>query len=532
MKNRKAIIIGAGPAGLTAADEFLSKSDIKPIVIEKSNYMGGIARTVNYKGNRIDIGGHRFFSKSDRVMKWWLDKLPLQKLNSASNQSISYQQAKRTITTSGNGPDPSKEDKVMLLRQRKSRIYFARSFFDYPISLTMDTLSNLGITRTIRIIVSYLKSILTPIRQVHNLEQFYISRFGKELYRTFFKDYTEKVWGVPCSKISAEWGAQRTKGLSLTKAALHFLKQLLPVKSDIHQKSTETSLIERFLYPKFGPGQLWESVAKEALNRGAEIHTGFNVKTIHLKNNLVESIEAVNIETGESKTFSGDFFISTMPIKELINSFYEKVPENIREIANGLIYRDFITVGLLVKELKISNAHEAGKKLISDNWIYIQDPSVKLGRLQIFNNWSPYMVANPDTVWLGLEYFCNEGDELWSLTDEQLKKLAIEELASIGIIENSKVEDATVIRMSKTYPAYFGTYDRFPELRAYLDNIENLFLVGRNGMHKYNNQDHSMLTAMITVENIINGKKEKDNIWQVNTEMEYHEDGAFVSEES
>jgi protoporphyrinogen oxidase len=349
-----------------------------------------------------------------------------------------------------------------------------------------------------------------------------VNRFGKELYLTFFKEYTEKVWGVPCSEISAEWGAQRIKGLSITKTIAHYFRRLFKKDKDISQKSTETSLIEKFLYPKYGPGQMWEEVARQVLLKGGKIITGMEVTGLEMDGDTVKSVAAVNLETGRSENFAGDYFFSTVPIKELIQSMRREIPSQIREISNGLLYRDFITVGLLLKKLAITEDNSSGS-LITDNWIYIQEPNVIAGRLQIFNNWSSYLVADPGTVWIGVEYFCYETDELWKLSDEEMADLAKRELHRIGIIDERDVLDSTVHRMAKTYPAYFGTYSRFGELREYLDRIENLFLVGRNGMHKYNNQDHSMLTAMTAVENIAQGQTDKSNIWAVNTEMEYQE---------
>jgi protoporphyrinogen oxidase len=517
---KKAIIIGAGPAGLTAAYELLCRSDVIPVILEKSSYMGGISRTVNYKGNRIDLGGHRFFSKSDRVMNWWLQHLPLE-ARAVGSQNITYQQQRREISVAGAGPDPENTDEVMLLRKRKSRIYYLRQFFEYPIQLTRITLAQLGLVRTLRIGFSYLRSMLFPEKEVVNLEQFFINRFGRELYLTFFKDYTEKVWGVPCNKISAEWGEQRIKGLSITKAILHFLKLQAKKNSGVAQKGTETSLIEQFLYPKLGPGQMWETVARKVIQMGGEIVTGFNVSAIHCENGRIRAVSGTD-EQGQLQKFEGDYFFSTMPIQELIRSLDTTVPANVREVSDGLLYRDFITVGLLLKKLKIGQ-NNGSRQLIDDNWIYIQEPDVLAGRLQIFNNWSGYMVADPERVWLGVEYFCYETDDLWKKGDEEMAALAKEELDHIGIIDRNDVLDSTVIRMPKTYPAYFGTYDRFEEVRQYIDGFENLFLVGRNGMHKYNNQDHSMLTAMVAVDAIISGSTDKASIWKVNTEMEYHE---------
>ncbi len=520
---KRAVIIGAGPAGLTAAYELVTRTGIQPIVLEKSEHMGGISRTVNYKGNRIDIGGHRFFSKSDRVMEWWLRVLPLQ-ASEDGPAALRYHRMERVVAPSANGPDPASADRVMLLRSRKSRIYYLRRFFDYPISLSSDTLFKLGVWRTLKIGVSYVRSALFPLKQEQTLEQFFINRFGSELYHTFFKSYTEKVWGVPCDQISAEWGAQRVKGLSVWSTLVHACMKVVKTGNhDIRQKDTETSLIEQFLYPKFGPGQMWEEVACLIRQRGAKICTGYSVDRLITEGWQVKAVEAVNLATGQRETFEGDYFFSTAPVKELMRSFDAAPPRNVLEVSDGLVYRDFITVGLLVRSLRINDHTAQGQELISDNWIYIQESDVLLGRLQIFNNWSPFMVADPDHVWLGLEYFCNESDDIWKLSDERMVALAREELSTIGIIDAGDVVDSTVIRMEKTYPAYFGTYDRFAEIREHVDRYENLFLIGRNGMHRYNNQDHSMLTAMMAVDDIIAGKTDKTALWEVNTEMDYHE---------
>src|SRR3954451_3697072 len=429
--NKTAIIIGAGPAGLTAAYELVTRAGIQPIVLERTDYVGGISRTANYKGNRIDIGGHRFFSKSDRVMNWWIRFLPLS-AEAAAGSAITYQQQTRTLTTSG-ATDPGAADRVMLLRPRKSRIYFLRRFFDYPIRLSADTLKKLGALRTVKIGVSYLKAMANPIKPETNLEEFFINRFGVELYKTFFKDYTEKVWGIPCNQISAEWGAQRIKGLSILKTLTHFVKSRFQKPSnDLSQKDTETSLIERFLYPKFGPGQLWEEVARQVQDAGGELHHHLEVVKVYHRDYRVYAVDARNTQTGQVERYEGDYFFSTMPIKDLMQAMDPPPPPEVRNVSDNLIYRDFITVGLLCRKLKVS---ESDGHMVRDNWIYIQEPDVKIGRLQIFNNWSPHMVATPGAVWLGLEYFCFEGDELWSMTDEALKELGITELARIDIID-------------------------------------------------------------------------------------------------
>ena len=562
---KRAIIIGAGPAGLTAALEFLRHTDVQPIVLEASQEIGGISRTIRYKGNRMDIGGHRFFSKSDRVMQWWMDLMPPE--SGAEDASISYQGKQRRIEVPddvheepplrGMGPlsrkpnppednphtvvveapaVPASSDLVMLVRPRKSRIYYLRKFFDYPIKLSGATIANLGPVRMVKIGVSYIASRVRPIREEKSLEDFLINRFGRELYLTFFKSYTEKVWGTPCDKISAEWGAQRIKGLSLTTALKHFVRKAFSrapkpsgdAASDIAQKSTDTSLIERFLYPKFGPGQLWEHVAEKIIALGGQIHMGCNVDSIETSGSDVRAVTAVNA-TGERTRFAVDYFLSTMPMRDLTRALAAggaSVPANVREVAEGLEYRDFITVGILANKLDVeeSDTTLGGSRLIKDTWIYIQEPDVLLGRLQIFNNWSPYMVADPSKVWIGLEYFCYDTDPLWAMHDDELKAFAAAELQKIGILRTSEVLDAHVVRVPKTYPAYFGTYARFDELRSWTDSFCNLYLVGRNGMHKYNNQDHSMLTAMAVVDGIAAGHVDKAALWSINTEQEYHEE--------
>ena len=564
--SRIAIIIGAGPAGLTAGLELLRRTDIQPILLEASQEIGGISRTIRYKGNRMDIGGHRFFSKSDRVMQWWMELMPPE----AAGAEISYHGQTRSVeepVLRGAGPlapmemqpapveieteteetGPTGEvhpgehghtdtvvmaaageaDLVMLIRPRKSRIYYLRRFFDYPITLTAATIQNLGATRTVKVGMSYMRSRVRQITPEKSLEDFLINRFGRELYLTFFKSYTEKVWGTPCDQISAEWGAQRIKGLSLTTAVKHFVKKTFAGKpksaggsGDLAQKGTDTSLIERFMYPKFGPGQLWEHVADQIVAKGGEIHMGWKVESIHCEGETVKSVTAVN-DAGERREFTGDYFFSTMPMRDLVRAMDAPVPENVREVSEGLQYRDFITVGLLCDRLKVK---EPDGGLLKDTWIYVQEPDVTLGRLQIFNNWSPHLVSDPGKVWIGLEYFCYETDALWKMEDEALKRYAIAEVEKIGILEPGTVSDAHVVRVPKTYPAYFGTYERFDELREWTDGFPNLFLVGRNGMHKYNNQDHSMLTAMSVVDGLAAGHVDKASLWSINTEQEYHEE--------
>ncbi len=512
LSRKNAIIIGAGPAGLTAAFELLTRTDILPIVLEKSTYFGGISRTVNYKGNRIDIGGHRFFSKSDRVTNWWLQHLPIEENGPAFHADT------------GRAPSAGEpaDHRVMLVRQRKSRIYFLRKFFDYPIRLNLATLRKLGVIRVAKIGLSYLGTVLFPPKHVDNLEQFFVSRFGWELYNTFFKSYTEKVWGVPCTEISAEWGAQRVKGLSIASTLWHAVKRKIGLSRDRRQKKTETSLIEQFIYPCLGPGQLWEIVAEKVEAMGGHIVRNFDVTRMEARENKIVSVGGYG-ENDAPQTFEGDYFFSTMPVKELTTALTPAAPVNVRAVSDGLKYRDFITVGLLLNKLAITEKKRPAGRL-SDNWIYIQEPDVLAARLQIFNNWSPYLVEDPQKIWVGVEYLCSEADDLWKKPDAAIAALAIQELSKIGIIDVADVRDSTVIRMPKAYPAYFGTFHEFAIVREYLSRFENLFLVGRNGMHKYNNQDHSMLTAMTAVDNIVAGRTNQENIWAVNTETEYHEE--------
>lgn len=517
---RKAIIIGGGPAGLTAAFELIKHTDIKPIIIEQSTYAGGLSKTVNYKGNRIDIGGHRFFSKSNRIIQWWLNILPIQEEDSKNLHGLTYHNQFFELTNSTIGTNIGNGDKVMLLRNRASSIYHRNNFFAYPLKLSFETLKKLGFFRSFKIISSYLYARLTPRNPEVTLEDFLINRFGKELYQTFFKDYTEKVWGIDPNALPAEWGKQRIKGVSLKKVIKEALKKILRLDKKVWDKSTESSLIEYFLYPKFGPGQLWEEVAEKIKTAGGEIHYATKVEKINATEKIIVSVETQDT-SGNKKIWEGDYFFSSMPVKELLNNISGKeVSRKIYEISNGLQYRDFITVGLLVDFVHIKGKNE---KFPADNWVYIQDSKVKIGRLQIFNNWSPYLVSNPNHVWLGLEYFCSIGDKLWSKTDQEFIDFAINELCLIKIINKEAILDATILREEKAYPSYFGTYNQFDLVKDYLKSLENLYPVGRNGMHKYNNTDHSMLTAIASVENIIHGIPDKEAIWQINTEEEYHE---------
>ncbi len=510
---QKVIVIGAGPAGLTAANELLKTAKYDVTVLEETNSIGGIAKTVNYKGNRMDIGGHRFFSKEETITDYWQKLMPMQ-------GSPSYDDKKLGIykKLEPNGPDPEKEEKVMLLRRRTSRIFYLKKFFDYPIKISKELLKNLGFITTIKVGFSYLKSSIFK-RKERTLEDFYINRFGKVLYELFFMNYTEKVWGRSPNEISADWGRQRVKGISIYE----ILKNILSTKNE---KNVETSLIEEFWYPKLGPGQLWETLAEKVVEQGGKILKNHKVEKIQIEDGKIKSVECKNGEQKEK--FEGDIFISSMPIKDLVEGIEESklVPPDILDIAKGLPYRDFITVGLLVKKLKLENKTNIKTigNIIPDCWIYMQEPDVKIGRMQIFNNWSPYLVKNvEENIWIGLEYFVQENDEFWNMTEEEFVNFAISELEKINIIDKEDVIDSHQEKIRKAYPAYFDTYDEIDKLIKYLNGFENLYCIGRNGQHRYNNMDHSMLTAIEAVKNIKANIKDKSNIWKVNIEKEYNE---------
>ncbi len=526
-----AVIAGAGPAGLTAALELLRRSGITPLVFEADAQVGGISKTVNYRGNRMDLGGHRFFSKSDWVMRWWQEILPVVTDGRDPDQALrlTYQRQSRDIVPAAFGTasaGAASADAVMLVRQRLSRIFYRRRFFDYPLKLNASTLKNMGLLETLRIGLSYGQSQLLHRSPEVSLEDFFVNRFGDRLYRTFFKDYTEKVWGVPCQEISAEWGAQRIKGLSVRKALAHAVSSPFRSAGDTSQKQTETSLIERFLYPKFGPGQMWEEVARQVAERGGLIHLNQRIVGIERRNLEIVAVMVRDELTGAARRVPCDCLVSTLPVRDLA-AMLEPEDREVVRIAEGLPYRDFMTAGLLLRRMKLQrNGTDRGAAngMPPDNWIYIQEPDVKIGRLQVFNNWSPALVADPETIWLGLEYFCREGDALWSMDDARFLDFAAAELEKIGMIDRRDVLDGTVVRVPKAYPAYFGEYGRFAKVRDYLERFSNLYPVGRNGMHRYNNQDHSMLAANGAVNAILDGGRGKSAIWQINAEEAYHEE--------
>jgi protoporphyrinogen oxidase len=518
-QQKVAVIAGAGPAGLTAALELLRRTGITPIVIEADTQVGGISKTIDYRGNRMDLGGHRFFSKSDWVMRWWQEILPVAEGQTQPSGAlrIHYQGRSRDLTPEGLAPASS--DAVMLVRQRLSRIFYRRRFFDYPLTLNASTVKNLGLVETLRIGLSYGRAQLRSREPEISLEDFLTNRFGIRLYRTFFKDYTEKVWGVPCREISAEWGAQRIKGLSVAKVIAHALSSPFRDASDAAQKGTETSLIERFLYPKFGPGQMWDEVARRVTALGGVIHLRQRVVGIDRVADKVVGVEVFDEAAGAVRRMPCDYFLSTIAVKDLV-AMLKPDDGRIAQIADGLPYRSFMTAGLLLRGMR-------GRPPPSDNWIYIQEPEVRLGRLQIFNNWSPALVADPKTIWLGLEYFCDQGDDLWAMEDGQFLDFASAELEKIGLIERKDVIGSTLVRVPRAYPAYFGAYNQFPGLRNYLDRFSNLYPIGRNGMHRYNNQDHSMLTANAAVD-AISKRSPKQEIWNINAEESYHEEKTIA----
>jgi protoporphyrinogen oxidase len=467
---KNVVVIGAGPAGLTAAYE-LCKSGVCSVVLEKDNVVGGLSRTVNYKGYHFDIGGHRFFTKVKAVEEMWREVL-------ANGQFIR--------------------------RSRLSRIYYNKKFFYYPLRAS-NALLGLGVWNSLLIFLSYLRAQIFPEKPEDTFEQWISNRFGKRLYKIFFKTYTEKVWGIPCNQIMAEWAAQRIKGLSLLAAVKSALIQKQQSKGDVIK-----TLIDAFDYPELGPGMMWETVRDIVEKNGSEIRLNTGVEKIIWNGGGVKALEVVT--DGVPEIIEGTHFISSMPIRGLIKKFDPPAPERVIKAAEALNYRDFLTVALVVNK----------RELFPDNWIYVHDAEVKVGRIQNFKNWSPAMVPDPETTCLGLEYFCFEGDGLWTMSDADLIELGKRELGILGLVIPADVVDGSVVRMPKAYPVYDGTYaEALQVIRHFLEGVPNLQLVGRNGMHKYNNQDHSMLTAMLAVKNILGASYD---LWQVNAEQEYHEE--------
>jgi protoporphyrinogen oxidase len=514
----RVLVIGAGPAGLTAAWELAEAGVREVIVLEATQAVGGLSQSVEYKGNRIDIGGHRFFSKSDWVMDWWTRMLPLAAspgLDAAGRELVLSYQGRQASLGVPKAAASESDAQVMLVRQRLSRIYFDGKFFDYPLKLNVANAWKLGPVRCLLFGASYAWAMLFPRRPERTLEDFFVNRFGRRLYLQFFKEYTEKVWGTSCDQISADWGAQRVKSLSVGKALLHAM--LKPFRRAQPGGAEQTSLIERFLYPKTGPGLMWETAAERLRARGVRIEHGAAVTRLeHAQGRVTAAVARAG--DGRETRYEAESFISTMPVRDLVLGLAPQAAAAPLAIAQGLEYRDFVTVGLLYRRLL--------RAPVPDNWIYVQEPGVQVGRLQVFNNWSPYLVKDPSTVWIGMEYFCREGDALWTLPDAEMLKLGVAEMRKLRLAAPEDMLDGVVIRMPKAYPGYYGSYARFPELRAYLDGFANLYLAGRNGMHRYNNQDHSMLSAKKAVEAILAGSADKSAIWAVNIDDDYHEEKA------
>ncbi len=472
---KNVIIIGGGPAGMTAAYE-LAKAGVKPIVLEMGARVGGIARTEVFDGYRMDIGGHRFFTKVPEVEAFWYEVL---------------------------GED-------FLTRPRLSRIYYNRKFILYPLRFG-DALSKLGLWQSLLVLMSYFRSKILPYRNESTFEEWVSNRFGRRLYRIFFKTYTEKVWGIPCDQLSAQWAAQRIQNLSLPRAVMGALLGARGAKN-------VKSLIEEFHYPRLGPGMLWERTQQLIEQRGGEVRLNTAVvKILHRDGKAIGVVVRSGRDgTPYEETLEADAVISSMPISELVAKLDPPAPYDVCEGASQLTYRDYFTVGLIINQAN----------LFPDNWIYIHAPEVKVGRIQNFKNWSPDMVPDQRKTFLGLEYFCNEGDELWRMSDEALVKLGAAELERMGLAKAADVERGYVVRRLKTYPVYTGEYKEYLErIRGFLDSIANLQTVGRNGLHMYNNQDHSMLTAMLAVKNLL-GQGQHD-VWSVNVERAYHEEARI-----
>lgn len=464
--DKDVIIIGGGPAGLTAAYEFIKKN-YRPLVFEKLDKVGGIARTENYKGYYFDMGGHRFFTKAKEVNQFWFEVL---------------------------GDD-------FLLRPRLSRIYYDHKFFAYPIK-PFNALAGLGLFQAFLISLSYLRSQLFPYRVEETFEQWVSNRFGKRLFSIFFKSYTEKVWGISTSELSAEWAAQRIKGLSMKTAVLNMF---------INQKGAIKSLIEEFHYPRRGPGMLWNKVKDKVEEGNGKVFLNSTVCGLRRNGNRIESV--IVSSDGKEQEYKAQYFISSMPVTEFIQKLDPPPPVEVLEASKHLSYRDFLTVCLILNQ----------PHLFDDNWIYVHDPDVQVGRIQNFKNWSPDMVPEPSKTSLGLEYFCNEGDEVWNAPDGELVELGKRELDKIGLARYEDVIDGSVFRVEKAYPVYDSTYsEHLKVIRDYIDTLENFQTIGRNGLHRYNNQDHAMLTGMLAVRNLL--YNEKNDLWIVNAEQEYHEE--------
>jgi protoporphyrinogen oxidase len=506
--SKSALIIGAGPAGLTAAYELLRTTDIKPVIVDSLDVIGGLSATHRYKGNYIDVGGHRFFSKEESILSWWKKVLPVQ---SSPSIDDSVNSRDRSYFYEPGDHDPERADEVLLVRDRLSRIYFNRHFFPYPLTPSFDTLHKLGLGLSTHIGIDYFLNRLHPRHPEKNLEDFFINRFGKKLYEIFFKNYTEKVWGVSCRDIDSEWGRQRVKGVSIAE----LIRQVLFRR---RKTAVETSLISQFYYPKRGVGQMWEEVARQIVAAGGELHSNTTVRALHADNLTIK--KAVAESCGVPITFSPDYVFSSAPLKELIAMLSPAAPGEIRAVSDHLMYRDFIMTGILAKTMRqgVISPVFPGVRLLPDTWMYIQEPHITAGRLQIYNNWSPYMVASRNTAWIGLEFFCNEGDTLWSKNSAEMIRIASDELDAMDLVAGSDIIDGVCIQSRKAYPAYWGTYLKLGIVKKYLCSFSNLFCIGRNGLHRYNNMDHSMLTAMLSVKALVSSSPPPESIWDIDLE--------------
>ncbi len=514
MEKRIAVIIGGGPAGLSFAYSLLKNTNnIKPIVIEECDCLGGLSKTMNHNNNGIDIGPHRFFTRNDEVFQLWNELLEIQDSPAADDKILN-----RFPASNCGAANPEEQDNIFLKRKRFSRIYYNNHFIDYPIKLNPAIFKALGLKKTFLAGLSYLKSC-TKKRKENNLENFMINRFGKVLYQLFFENYTEKVWGIHPNSISKEWGEQRIKKISILNVIKDTLLTNLKIKFN-----KETSLIDEYYYPKYGSSQMYNLMAEKIKEMGGDIILNGKVNKIIKNCNSIERIEYVDTQTNEIKTLTGNYFISSMPIKDLIINMNE-VPDEVSEIAKNLPYRDFILVNFILNKLNLKNntKYPTINNIAPDSWVYLQDTGIKAGRLNIMNNFSPYIINDfKNDIVVSLEYFCTENDEFWNKTDKEIIDFATNELILSSIADKSDIKGIKCFKIKKAYPAYFGSYSQFNKIQDYINTIDNLYCIGRNGQHKYNNMDHSVLSG-ITAAKIIINNTDKALLWEVNTDKIYQE---------
>lgn len=505
-----AIIIGAGPAGLTAAFELLKRTDYKPIVIEQLNQVGGLSKTVNYKGNLMDLGGHRFFTKSDRVWAWWQQFFAVKDSDAVKLQ---YKGLEQTIK-------PMQQitaKHYFLVRERKSQIMFQGQLLPYPLKIGWSFIQATGLLFIAKAMFGYVSAKLSPIKPEKSLEDFYINRFGSFLYEQFFKSYTEKVWGRACSEISRDWGAQRVKSLDIAA----FVKDGLAKFLNLNTTSKPITLTEYFLYPEKGPGQLWEAVADSITELGGKIIFNAQMDAISLENNAVNSVSIIE-KNGSKQTVNCHLLFSSAPIPQLAILLDQQQKSRAFAAINNLKYRNLIVVGMLFNQTDLTE--RKGKEAVKNTWIYVQERNSIIGRLQIFNNWSPFMVVEPNHVWIAAELFCSTDDALYNLTEGEIKKQVFADLFTLGLFQTAEPIESNVLKIPYSYPAYWDGYEQIGEIETWLSEFKNIYPIGRNGLHRYNNQDHAMLSAMVAVDNIENSITDKSNIWAINTEEEYLEE--------